>query len=99
MGKKFLFLEVQDLPGKSPIVYIWTHHGEGLQGEWRGAILQPRRRILRWLQALINRYYDKHQRAYTRARTRAKKHPFKRSIHDMYLLHIEGKDEQSTDDE
>ena len=43
MGKKFLFLEVVARSGKAPIVYVWTHHGEGLSGEWRGSILEPRK--------------------------------------------------------
>ena len=55
----------------------------------------------RWLQALINRYYDKHSRAYARARMRRddERHPFRHSIHDVYLLHKEECDEQPHTDE
>ena len=73
MGKKILFLEVVERIGKSPIVYVWTHHGDGLLGEWRGSILEPRAHsIIRWLRNLADHYY-KHSRAYTRARMRGDK--------------------------
>jgi len=74
MGKKILFLEVVARSGKPPIVYVWTHHGEGLEGEWRGSILEPRKHsILRWLQNLFINHYYRHTRAYTRARMRGDK--------------------------
>jgi len=74
MGKKILFLEVVERIGKPPIVYIWTHHGKGYEGEWRGSILEPRKHsILRWLRDLFADHYDRHSRAYTRARMRGDK--------------------------
>ena len=74
MGKKILFLEVVERIGKPPIVYIWTHHGKGYEGEWRGSILEPRKHsILRWLRDLFADHYDRHSRAYTRARMRGER--------------------------
>ena len=70
MERKVLFLEIKDVPGKPPIVYIWTHHGRGALSEWRGEIVRPRGAIRRALQSIIDRYHGKHSRAYTRARAR-----------------------------
>jgi len=109
MGKKFLFLEVVARPGKPPIVYVWTHHGDGLLGEWRGSILEPRKRsVIRWLSNLFISHYYKHTRAYTRARMRGEKavkgyglqEEIRRTVALTVALTKEGRDERSrTDDD